>query len=766
MKSRVAISALSLLIALPLMAKQLPYQNASLPAEQRVDDLIARMTLREKAGQMCQYVGIEHIKKSEQLISAKDMKNSDAHAFYPNLRPEQIPALISKGDIGSFLHVMTVTEANELQSHALKSRLGIPLIIGIDAIHGNGMVSGATIYPSPISQASSFNPELVRQSSVQTAKEMRANGSHWSFAPNVDIVRDPRWGRVGETFGEDPYLVGEMGAATIEGLQQGDFIGSEKVIANAKHFVGGGDPVNGLNISPIDVSERTLRQDYFPSFKRAIDAGVFSLMAAHNEVNGVPAHGNRFLLQDILRGEWRFPGFVVSDWMDIERLKTLHHVAPTQKEAVYLSIDAGMDMHMHGPGFLEPVLALVKEGRLSEDRIDASLRPILLAKFRLGLFDNPLVEQGLAEKLNFNTRHQQTSLAMARQAIVLLKNNNNILPLSQGQKIFVSGPNANSHAVLGDWVLRQPEQNVTTVIEGLRALVNSNTTLDFFDVGNQVNQLDDAQIRQAGERARQADVSIVVVGENPLRYDREGKTSGENVARAELDLYGRQLEFIQAIHAAGKPVVVVLVNGRPVSEPWLVENVSAIVEAWEPGSLGGQAIAEVLLGDINPSGKLPLTVPYSAGHIQAVYNHKPSATMKRYVDLPSKNLYEFGFGLSYTQFAYSKPNITKSVVGQTESTQVSITVTNTGKRAGDEIVQLYINDAYSQVTRPVKELKAFQRIHLASGESKVVAFTLTPEMLAYYNLAMDWVVEPGDFEIMLGSSSRNRDLIIIKLTVK
>jgi beta-glucosidase len=766
MKLRTAFGTLSMLIALPLMAEQLPYQNADLSAEQRVDDLIARMTLREKAGQMCQYVGIEHIKESEQSISAKDLKNSDAHGFYPDLRPEEIPALISKGDIGSFLHVMTATESNELQSYALKSRLGIPLIIGIDAIHGNGMVSGATIYPSPISQASSFNLDLVRQSSVQTAKEMRANGSHWSFTPNVDIVRDPRWGRVGETFGEDPYLVGEMGVATIEGLQQGDFIGDEKVIANAKHFVGGGDPINGLNLSPIDVSERTLRQDYFPPFKRAVDAGVFSFMAAHNEVNGVPSHGNKFLMQDVLRGEWNFPGFVVSDWMDIERLKTLHHVVPTQKDAVHLTIDAGMDMHMHGPEFLEPILALVKEGRLSEERIDASVRPILLAKFRLGLFDNPYAKKGLAEKINFNTEHQKTSLAIARQAIVLLKNDNNILPLSQGKKIFVTGPNANSHAVLGDWVLQQPEQNVTTVIEGLKALLNDNATLDFFDVGNQVKHLSDAQIKQAGERAKQADVSIVVVGENPLRYDREGKTSGENVARASLNLYGRQLELIQAIHAAGKPVIVVLVNGRPISEPWLVENVSAIVEAWEPGSLGGQAIAEVLFGDINPSGKLPLTVPYSAGHIQAIYNHKPSATMKRYVDLPSKNLYEFGFGLSYTQFAYSEPSITKSVVDQTESTQVSITVTNTGKRAGDEIVQLYINDAYSQVTRPVKELKAFERIHLGSGESKVVSFTVTPEMLAYYNLAMDWVVEPGDFKIMLGSSSRKRDLNIVNLTAK
>ncbi len=745
---------------------EFPYKNKSLKEEQRVDDLIARMTLREKAGQMSQYVGIEHIKEAEQSISEQNLANSDQKAFYPGLTTDDLLAMIEKGEIGSFLHVVNAKEANKLQQHAMKSRLGIPLIIGIDAIHGNALVEGATVYPSPITAASSFNLELVKKSSVETAKEMRANGSHWTFTPNVDIVRDPRWGRVGETFGEDSFLVSEMGVATIEGLQQGDFKGYEKVIANAKHFVGGGDSLNGLNIAPLDLSDRTLRQDYFPPFKRAVDAGVFTFMAAHNEVNGVPSHGNKYLMDEVLRGEWNFPGFVVSDWIDIERLKTLHKVVPTHKDAVHLTIDAGMDMHMHGPGFVDPIIELVAEDRLTEERINESVRPILLAKFRLGLFDNPYVDESLAGKLNFHPQHQNTSLAMAREGIVLLQNSKNTLPLVSAKKVFVTGPNANSHAILGDWSLPQPEENVVTIIEGLNAQNKNNLDIDYFDVGKQVKILTDDHISEAAKRAKNADVSIVVVGENPLRWDSQGKTSGENVARAELDLYGRQLELIKAVEAAGKPVIVVFINGRPISEPWLSDNVEAIVEAWEPGSLGGQAVAEVIYGQVNPSGKMPISVPYSVGHIQSIYNHKPSAYFKGYKDAPTRNLFEFGYGLSYTNFDISTPVLVDKTISTIGKTTLSFTVKNTGEIAGSETVQLYINDEYSQVTRPVKELKAFKRVHLAAGESKQVEFEVTAEMLSYYNLAMEWVAEPGSFSIMVGSSSREQDLKIAKLIVK
>ena len=751
----------------PVSSELLPaYLDASLTPEQRVADLLPRMTLEEKVGQMCQYVGIDHTAESEQHMSIDELAKSDAHGFYPDLHSSQIPAFIETGKVGSFLHVLTATEANLLQRHAAQTRLGIPLLIGIDAIHGNAMVSGSTVYPTPLSMASSWNLGLVKQASVETAREMRATGSHWSFTPNLDIARDPRWGRVGETFGEDPFLVAEMGVATIEGLQQGDFDGPQKVVANAKHWVAGGDPINGINLSPMDVSERTLRQDFFPPFKRAVDAGVFTFMAAHNEINGEPAHGSRYLLSDVLRKEWGFNGFVVSDWMDIERLHTFHRVATSQKEAVYQTVHAGMDMHMHGPDFLEPLVELVNEGRLSEERIDASVGPILLAKFRLGLFENPYVDVNKIEQSIFTPAHQQTALEMARQGIVLLTNNNSILPLQKNSRVFVTGPNANNHTILGDWVLQQPEDNVTTVLEGLRAVAANPENIDFYDVGKQVKNLSTEDIQGAAKRAGLSQVAVVVVGENPLRYDKKGKTSGENVARSSIGLIGRQLELVQAIHATGIPVIVVLVNGRPIAEPWIVDNSAAVIEAWEPGAMGGQALAEIVYGVTNPSGKLPITVPYSIGHTQAIYNHKPSAYKHKYADAPTRNLFEFGFGLSYTQFSFYQLVLDNRSIQSNQSTQVSVKVTNSGDRAGYETVQLYIRDNFSQITRPVKELKGFEKIYLRAGESTRVSFTLRPEMLAYYNRAMEWVVEPGAFTLMVGSSSREADVKTIQLQIK
>ena len=754
-------STTMVVVAAPLV----DYKNSSLSAEVRTDDLLSRMTLTEKVGQMCQYVGIEHIKKSEKYLTLKEMQSGDAHGVYPSLHSSKMPDLIKKGEIGSFLHVVDPKEANQLQQYASESRLGIPLIIGIDAIHGNGLVNGSTIYPSPLTMASSWNLDLVRQSSVETALEMRATGSQWTFTPNIDIARDPRWGRVGETFGEDTFLVSEMGVAVIEGLQQGDFTGDKKVLANAKHFVAGGEPVNGLNLAPMDLSLRSLKQDHFPPFKRAVDAGVYSFMAAHNEVNGVPAHANRFLFTEVLREEWGFEGFVVSDWMDIERLKGLHRVAETQSEAVYQAVDAGLDMHMHGPNFLRPLIKLVEQGRITEARINAAVRPILLAKFRLGLFENAQVDASAASDILFNAKHKQTALELARQGIVLLKNDS-LLPLTQGKKIFVTGPNANNHTMMGDWVFKQPEENITTVVEGLRAVAKPSTSIDYFDLGSQVKTLDPRQFAKAAKRAKDADVAIVVVGGNALRYDRKGKTAGENVARSTINLYGEQLALVQAVQASGTPTVVVLINSRPLAEPWLVENVDALIEAWEPGALGGQALAEIIFGQVNPSGKLPITIPRSVGHLQAIYNHKPSTYVRRYIDAPTKNLFEFGDGLSYTQFKYGKPTLSASRIAENESTRLSVTVKNSGDRAGDEIVQLYIRDNFSRVTRPVKELKGFKRIHLDAKQSQKVTFDITPDTLAYFDLDMNWRVEPGDFTIMVGSSSRKSDLKTVTLTVK
>lgn len=742
-----------------------PYKNPDLADEVRVDDLLSRMTLIEKIGQMSQFVGPEHIARSEKNMTLEEMQAGDTFGMYPNLHSSQIPNVIKKGRVGSFLHVKNPKEANFLQQYASQSRLGIPLLIGIDAIHGNGLVTGATIYPSPIGMASTWNLDLVKKANTETAIEVRANGAHWAFTPNIDIARDARWGRVGETFGEDKFLVSEMGVAVIDGLQQGDFSSETSVLSTAKHFVAGSDPINGLNLSPMDVSMRSLREDYFPPFKRAIEAGAFTLMAAHNEVNGVPAHGNRFLLTEVLRDEWDFQGFVVSDWLDVERLKTYHRTARTFKEAVFQSVDAGMDMHMHGPKFLMPLSRLVRQGRIPESRIDAAVRPILLAKFRLGLFENALVDESAAKELMFNKQHKQTALELARQGIVLLKNSNNILPLPAGKRIFVTGPNADNHSIMGDWVLRQPEENITTIVEGLKEVAKGSTKVDYFDLKGSVKSINPKQIAKAAKRAKSADVAIVVVGSNPLRYDRKGKTSGENVARSSIGLFGQQLELVQAIQASGTPTVVVLINGRPLAEPWIVENVDALIEAWEPGALGGKALAEIVFGEVNPSGKLPITIPYSVGHMQAIYNHKPSALVRKYADSPTGNLYEFGYGLGYSQFEYENLRLSSDEIDKTQSTKLFVTIRNTGKYAGDEVAQLYIRDKFSQVTRPVKELKGFERVSLKPGEAREIDFEITPDMLAYYDLNMNWVVEPGGFNIMVGGSSRKRDLKSLRLKV-
>jgi beta-glucosidase len=761
----ISILTIGLLISVTSYALE-PYKNSDLSDEARVDDLLSRMTLIEKVGQMSQFVGPEHIARSEKNMTIEEMQAGDTFGIYPNLHSSQIPDVIKKGRVGSFLHVKNPSEANFLQKHASQSRLGIPLLIGIDAIHGNGLVTGATIYPSPITMASSWNLDLVKQANIETAKEIRVNGAHWAFTPNIDIARDARWGRVGETFGEDKFLVSEMGVAVIDGLQQGDFSSDTSVLSTAKHFVAGSDPINGLNLSPMDVSMRSLREDYFPPFKRAIDAGAFTLMAAHNEVNGVPAHGNRFLLTEVLRDEWDFQGFVVSDWLDVERLKTYHRTAKTFKEAVYQSVDAGMDMHMHGPKFLTPLVRLVKQGRISESRIDAAVRPILLAKFRLGLFENALVDESAAKELMFNEEHKQTALELARQGIVLLKNSNDILPLPAGKRIFITGPNADNHSIMGDWVLPQPKENIVTMVEGLRGVAKGSTKIDYFDLKGSVKSIQPKQIAKAAKKAKSADFAIVVVGSNPLRYDRKGKTSGENVARSSIGLFGQQLELVQAIQASGTPTIVVLVNGRPLAEPWIVDNVDALIEAWEPGAMGGQALAEIVFGEVNPSGKLPITVPYSVGHMQAIYNHKPSALVRKYADAPTSNLYEFGYGLSYSKFEYNNVRLANPRIKNNQSTKVFVTVKNTGDFTGDEVVQLYIRDKFSEVTRPVKELKGFKRVSLKPGEERVVDFEINPDMLAYYNLKMNWVVEPGDFKIMLGSSSRKSDLKSVNLKVK
>lgn len=734
------------------------WMDSSLPAEKRAELLLREMTLEEKVGQMCQYVSPGYIPPGQ----GSAHKNIDAEDS--NLGDPDIADKVRRGEIGSFLHVLTGHEAVTLQKMASESRLKIPLLFGVDAVHGNGLIRGCTVYPTNIGMASSFNTELMETIGRETAHEMRQSGLFWTFAPNLDVARDARWGRMGETFGEDAFLVSEMGKHSIWGLQGRDGYSSESVIACAKHLIGGGEPAGGLNAAPMDMSERKMRELYLPPFVAALEAGCGTVMAAHNELNGIPCHGNSWLLNDILRDELGFDGFVVSDWMDIERLHSMHHWAPSFEEAFVSSVEAGIDLHMQGPDYFEAVVAAVKSGRIPMKRIDQAVGKILEAKFRVGLFENPVPEPVEPGKLACVEEHRNTALEAARQSIVLLKNKG-VLPLDNPGKVFVCGPNADSQTILGDWAVPQADEDVVTVLEGIKELYGPEK-VDSYLFGGMIEKVDDRSIAEAARKAALADLNILVLGENTERYSAFGRSSGENCDRDNLQLPGKQQELLEKVVAAGKPVVLVLLNGRALSLTWAEENVDAIVEAWEPGMMGGRAVAEILWGKVNPSGKLPVTVPLNVGHVQSVYNYKHSQYSRQFAWGETRNLYEFGYGLSYTTFEYSVPELSKQEIRAGENLKVKFELANTGKMDGTEVVQLYIRDEYGSVTRPVKELKAFKRVSLKAGEKTSVEFDITPESLQCWGADEKWAVEPGDFTIMIGSSSRDSDLKSTVLSVK
>ena len=750
-------------LALAVSCCKVDYKDPTAPIEKRVESLLSQMTLEEKVGQMNQFCGVEHVANKDKKAQSD---NQDAQGFYPGINADTLRKWTKEGRIGSYLHVLTPEEANELQALAMESRLGIPLIFGIDAIHGNCLAPDNTSYPTSIGLGSSFDTEMAYKIARQTALEMRAMNMHWTFNPNVDVARDPRWGRDGETFGEDTYLVGEMGLALVKGYQ-GDMQGGDDVLACIKHLIAGSMPVNGANHAPTDCSERTLHEIFLPPYEKAIREGMAgSLMTAHNEINGVPCHKSKWLMEDVMRKEYGFTGFVVSDWMDIERIHSLHKTAENRKEAYYQSIMAGMDMHMHGIHWNEEVAELVREGRIPESRIDESVRRILTAKFRLGLFEHPYCDIEAGKKVRMCAEHRATALEAARNSIVLLKNDG-ILPLDvkKYKRVLVTGINADDENIMGDWSAPQKPENVTTILEGLRE-VAPETNFIFVDQGITPKKMTQANVDKAASVARTTDLNIVVAGETSLRARKGGKTCGENQDRAEIHLYGLQQDLVKKVAASGKPTILVIVAGRPQAIVWESENLPAIVNAWEPGMLGGQAVAEILYGKVNPSAKLSMTIPRCSGQAQMYYNHKPSHYRYKLQDIPNKPLYPFGFGLSYTTYEYSDLQLSKSEISDKENIEVSVTVKNTGTREGVEIAQLYIRDCISFVTRPVKELKGFQRVALKAGESKRISFTLTPEHLQYYNLEMKRVVEPGTFKVMVGGSSRDKDLLTAEFEVK
>jgi beta-glucosidase len=705
--------------------------------EQQVNALLAKMTLAEKLGQLQQLDGEGN----------------------GNFRPEHLD-LARKGLLGSTLNVRGAQRTNQLQRVAVnESRLKIPLLFGFDVIHGY-----RTIFPIPVGEAASWDPVLAERSTAVAAQEANNAGVRWTFAPMCDIARDPRWGRISEGSGEDPFLGAAFAAARVRGFQGADYSAPDKILACAKHWVAYGAAEGGRDYNTTDLSENTLRQIYFPPFKAAVDAGVGTLMSSFNAINGVPASANQFTLTKVLRDEWKFDGFVVSDYTSVRELIN-HGIAANEEQAAVAALTAGVDMEMVSRSYNQFGPQLLEQHKLTQTTIDEAVRRILRIKYRLGLFDNPYTDE--AREPQSLLRPESLSLArqIAARSMVLLKNDRGALPLNKTVKsIAVIGPFADDRrAPLGWWAGDGREENTITPLAGIKAKVGAQTKVGYAK-GCEVKDDSTAGFAEAVALAKESDVAVVFVGES-------ADMVGEAASRSTLDLPGRQMDLVKAIHATGKPTVVVLVNGRPLTIAWVVENVPAILESWMAGSQSGNAIADVLFGDVNPGGKLPVTFPRTVGQVPIYYNHMntgrpPQADSRynsKYIDVPWTPLFPFGYGLSYTTFKLSNVQLSAPRIRADEKLTVSVDVENVGSRAGDEVVQLYIRDVVASMTRPVQELKGFQRITLQPGEKRRVEFALTHDQLAFWNRDMHFVVEPGEFRVMVGSNSR--DVIEAKFEV-
>jgi beta-glucosidase len=723
------------------MSEEMIYKDPRHPIEERVEDLLSRMTLEEKVGQMCQMNG--------------------------NEEPEK---WLNEQHVGSFLHVLgRVT--NDLQHMAEQSRLGIPLIFGIDAIHGHAFWPTATVFPTQLGLSCSWNPELVEEVGRITAREVSYTGAHWTFSPVLGTVRDLRWGRVDETFGEDPYLIGVLGSAIVRGYQGDDLSDPHTILACAKHYAGYSCTRGGRDATEADLSERNMRSLYLRPFHEAVKAGCATMMAGYQAIDSVPCSANRWLLRDVLREEWGFTGFVVTDWNNIGWMHTLQKTCATMEEAVQRAVEAGNDMAMSTPAFTETAVELARGGKLDLKTIDQACRSILRQKFELGLFDeNRYADLAGGAEVIGCVEHRQVALESAYQSIVLLKNEDDLLPLRDDLKrIAVLGPNADDvRAQLGDWVswgkrgsadgATRPRESIVTVLDGIRNRMGATCRVDYVKGCDTVDPGDE-DIAAAVALAGETDVAIVVVGDDTT-------LNGERRDRADLDLSGVQQQLLEAIYATGTPMVVVLINGKPLSIPWVAEHAPAILEAWNPGMEGGAAVAGILFGDQNPSGKLTISFPHHVGQQPVYYNQIPGWHGGKYVDVPPEPLFAFGYGLSYTSFAYANLQLSTQELAAGETLRVEVDVENTGERAGTEIVQLYVNDVYSSVTTPLKELKGFQRVDLQPGEKKTVQLEVPCRRLALVNQHLETVVEPGEFEVMVGGSSRDQDLLKDRFEVK
>ncbi|MCV2486175.1 glycoside hydrolase family 3 C-terminal domain-containing protein [Flavobacterium sp. SH_e] len=706
--------------------------------DQKVDDLLKKMTIEEKIGQLNQYTG--------------DNQATGPITINPNKQAE-----IKAGLIGSMLNVIGTKYTRGYQELAMQSRLKIPLLFGQDVIHGY-----KTTFPLPLAEAASWDLEAIELAARVAATEASASGIHWTFAPMVDIGRDPRWGRVMEGAGEDTYLGSKIAYARVKGFQGNKLGDLNSVMACVKHFAAYGAGVGGRDYNSVDMSERMLLETYLPPFKAALDAGAATFMNSFNDINGIPATGNAHLQRDILKGKWNFQGFVVSDWGSIGEM-VAHGYSKDLKEAAYSAITAGSDMDMESNAYRKNLAELVKEGRVSIDLVDDAVRRILRKKFELGLFDDPYrySDEKRAEKALSNPEHRKAALEVAQKSIVLLKNENKTLPISKSVKtIAFIGPMVKEYKEnMGFWSVELPEVDYNKWIvsqwDGLQNKVGKNTKL-LYAKGCEIEGTNKDGFAEAVATAKQADVVILSIGE---RRD----MSGEAKSRSDLHLPGVQEDLVKAIQATGKPVVVLINAGRPLVFNWTADNVPAILYTWWLGTEAGNAIANVLFGDYNPSGKLPMTFPREVGQIPIYYNHfstgRPAkdenATnyVSAYIDLKNSPKFPFGYGLSYTTFDYSGLKLSSTKIKSNETIKVSFQLKNTGKIAGDEVVQLYLKDKFGSVVRPVLELKDFQKVKLNAGESKTIEFTIDKEKLSFYNNKLEWGTEPGDFEVMIGTSS-------------
>jgi len=751
-KSIVALFAALVLIAAgcsdKILKSPVAYSKESI-LDTKVDSVLQLMTLEEKIGQLNQYNGFYE-------ITGPTPKEGQAVKKYDDLK---------KGLVGSMLNVRGVKDVRTLQKIAVEqTRLGIPLLFGFDVIHGY-----KTISPIPLAEAASWDLDAIKKSAAIAAEEAAAVGLNWTFAPMVDVSRDARWGRVMEGAGEDSFLGSKIAVARVQGFQGEDLSATNTILACAKHFAGYGFAEAGRDYNTVDVSETVLQNIIFPPFKAAVDAGVRTFMNSFNELNGIPATGSSYLQREILKGDWKFDGFVVSDWGSINEMIS-HGYAKDSKQAAEIAINAGSDMDMESSAYVGHLAELVQEGKVKESVINDAARRILKVKFELGLFEDPYKycdenrELATVGKQEF----QEGVLDMARKSIVLLKNDKEVLPLKKsGQKIALIGALANEKtSPLGSWAIAADNNSAVSVLEGLQkykgnqlnyvkgADVTEGRTQFVWEI--KINTTDKSGFADAIAAAKDADVVIMVLGEHGLQ-------SGEGRSRTDIGLPGVQQELLEAVYKVNANIVLVLTNGRPLAIPWADENIPAIVEAWQLGTQSGNAIAEVLYGEYNPSGKLPMTFPRNVGQVPIYYNFKntgrpvmnepESVFWSHYIDEKNTPLYAFGHGLSYSKFEYADLQLSSPSFIKNGKIEVSVTIKNTGKVKGKEVVQLYIRDLIGSVTRPVKELKGFEMIELQPNETKKVTFEINEKTIEYFTANRKWEAEIGDFKVFIGGSS-------------